>query len=394
MENKIKYAAFIPVRGGSKSIPLKNIQPINGRPLVYWTIDAAIQCGKIDAVYICTDSDAIKDCVMQYKQTTANTEKLYCIDRPLETATDTASTESVMLYFAEKFEFEQMILIQATSPLLTKEHLEEAICHYESEKSDSLLSVVRQKRFIWEETEEGAKPVNYDFLNRPRRQEFSGYLVENGAFYITSKENLLQSGCRISGKIHTYEMPEETYFEIDEPSDWLIIEQLMKKREEQKSKTKKKKIQLFATDCDGVLTDGGMYYSEQGDELKKFSTQDGLGIRLLRESGVKIAIITGEDTKIVERRAQKLKIDYVYQGIRDKLPVLQKLADELGISMEEVAYMGDDVNDVECIHNAALGFSVPNAREEAKKAADVVVSQKGGDGAVREAVEYILNYNS
>ena len=141
--NENRYVALIPVRGGSKSIPLKNIRPINGRPLVYWTLDAAIQCDKIEKVYLCTDSDEIRNCVAQYKQTCARSEKLICIDRPESTATDTASTESVMMYFANRFSnYSHLVLIQATSPLLSAEDLSNGLASYEEGQYDSLLSVV------------------------------------------------------------------------------------------------------------------------------------------------------------------------------------------------------------------------------------------------------------
>lgn len=394
MENQDKFVAYIPVRGGSKSIPLKNIKPIGGRPLVYWVIDAAVNCSDIDKVYVSTDSKDIEKAVEEYKKNNRNSEKLFCIDRAAHTATDTASTESAMLDFAGKYEFEHMILIQATSPLLTSKHLDEAIATYKQGAKDSLLSVVRQKRFIWEDTAEGAKPVNYNYLKRPRRQEFDGYLVENGAFYITRKQLLLETECRISGKIGVYEMEEETYFEIDEPSDWMIIENLMSKRaEKEKNETKtkhKKTIKLFATDCDGCLTDGGMYYTESGDEIKKFSTQDGKGFELLRNQGIKTAIITSEDRQLVKRRADKLKIDALYMGVQDKLTVLKDLANELNISLDEIAYMGDDLNDLEVLKSVGLSFSVPNGRPEVREIVDIVVPVKGGDGAIREAVTYIL----
>lgn len=383
-----KYAAFIPVRGGSKSIPLKNIKPMNGRPLVYWTIDAAVNCPLIDRVYVSTDSEEIARAVSEYNRCRHTQDKLLCFDRDPSTATDTASTESAMLDFAQKTEFSHMVLIQATSPLLRAEDLTAAIESYESNDYDSILSVVRQKRFLWEDTPNGAVPVNYDYKKRPRRQEFDGFLVENGAFYITSKESLLDTGCRLSGKIGVYEMREETYFEIDEPSDWSIIEKLLKNSRPKKDVPD---IKLFVTDCDGVLTDGGMYYSENGDEMKKFNTKDGMGFSFLKKAGIKTAVITGENTAIVERRALKVKTDYVYQGVRDKLSVLKDIVEKEGIALENVAYIGDDVNDLECLSHVGLSFSVPNACENARESADVVTSLRGGEGAVREAIDYILD---
>lgn len=220
-----KNFAFIPVRGGSKSIPLKNIKNFCGKPLVYWTAKAANDCKEISEVYISTDSDKIAEVVKSF-----DLPKIKIIGRSEETAKDTASTESAMLEFAEKFEFDNIILIQATSPLLESSDLDGGMKKFFG-GYDSLLSVVRQKRFIWHEVDKMAVAQNYNPQSRPRRQEWNGYFVENGAFYITSRENLLKSKCRISGRIGLYEMSEETYFEIDEPSDWIIMEQLKNRGE-------------------------------------------------------------------------------------------------------------------------------------------------------------------
>ena len=226
--NRKKTVALIPVRGGSKSILFKNIQKLGGYPLVYWTAKAAAACSRIDQVYITTDSEQIAQTVREF-----GLEKVCVIGRSEETATDTASTESVMLEFARQYEFETIVLIQATSPLLRAEDLERGMVVYEEPETDSVLSAVIQKRFCWAVTEDGyAKAENYDIFHRPRRQEFAGYFVENGAFYITSRERLLKTGNRLSGNIRICEMPEETFYELDEPSDWVMIEQLMKLREE------------------------------------------------------------------------------------------------------------------------------------------------------------------
>lgn len=219
-----KMVAFIPVRGGSKSIPLKNIKEINGKPLVFWTISAAVNAPMIDEVYVATDSPEIVEVVHGF-----GFDKVKVIGRSLETATDTATTESVMLEFAVSHEFEDIVLIQATSPLLKAEDINKGVELYRKEEVDSVLSVVRQKRFIWEKDGDSYSPVNYDVFHRPRRQEFEGFLVENGAFYITSKEALIRTRNRISGRIKAVEMDEATYIEIDEPNDWMIVEGLMKK---------------------------------------------------------------------------------------------------------------------------------------------------------------------
>ena len=380
--------AFIPVRGGSKSIPLKNIKLFCGKPLVCWNIEALEQCNEVDEIIVATDSDKIEETVTSrhYKKT-----KVY--RRSAENACDTASTESVMLeyiHYAKLPKEYVFMLVQATSPLTESIHFKEALKMYSKGEYDSILTCVRNYRFFW--NEDGTS-INYDYRNRPRRQNFSGMLMENGAFYINKVENILESGNRLSGHIGVYEMPEYAATEIDEPDDWIVLENLMRKHVLSKHKKVEKAIKLFLCDVDGTLTDGGMYYSENGDELKKFNTRDGMGFQLLREAGIKTGIITSEDTKIVENRAKKLKLDFLYQGKRNggKLIVAKEICDQLGITLDEVAYIGDDVNCIELLETAGLKACPADACEEVKKVSCIYVMKKnGGKGCVREFIEEIL----
>lgn len=372
--------AFIPVRGGSKSIPMKNIQPFAGKPLVYWTVRAAAECPEIDRVFVATDSDRIGDAVRGF-----NFDRVTVIGRSARTATDTAATEDAMLEFAGEHEFDNIILIQATSPLLTSDDLSRGMEILKG--ADSVLSVVRQKRFVWEQ-DGFARPLNYDYKNRPRRQEFEGFLVENGAFYITSREALLRTGCRLSGRIKVSEMPGDSYVEIDEPEDRIIAESLLRKR--LRAGKGQKRVKLFLTDCDGTLTDGGMYYTSDGDAMKKFNTRDGYGMSLLKENGILTGIITGEDTPIVRKRGEKLGVDEIRLGIRDKAGTVREICDKYGIDMAEVAYVGDDLNDLEVMNAVGLAICPADAVPQIKEIAGYVTKQPGGHGAVREAAEYIL----
>jgi YrbI family 3-deoxy-D-manno-octulosonate 8-phosphate phosphatase len=147
---------------------------------------------------------------------------------------------------------------------------------------------------------------------------------------------------------------------------------------------------LFATDVDGVLTDAGMYYSESGDELKKFNTRDGMGIKLLQKAGIVTAIITQESTNIVARRAQKLTIPEVYQGAYDKLSVLQELVARHGLTLDQVAYIGDDVNDLAALKSVGLSAAPADGMPVVLHQVRYVCAKKGGEGAVRELADLIL----
>jgi CMP-N-acetylneuraminic acid synthetase len=218
----MKTVALVPLRAGSKGIPKKNIKTIAGKPLAAWVLEAATQCPTIDTVYVSTESEEIAKVVSELAL------NITVIKRPSELATDEASTEAVMLHFMEQIEFDILITIQATSPLLKPENLREALNKFQENEFDSMLSAVRSKRFFWNED---GTPINYNPIKRPRRQEFKGSLMENGAFYITRRKILDEQYCRLGGKIGVYEMDSTQELEIDEPSDWEVIERLLLKKQ-------------------------------------------------------------------------------------------------------------------------------------------------------------------
>ena len=155
----------------------------------------------------------------------------------------------------------------------------------------------------------------------------------------------------------------------------------------------KKNIKLCLSDVDGVMTDAGMYYSENGDELKKFNTHDGMAMNLLRQAGIKTGILTTENTKIVERRAAKLKIDYVYQdvGYKGKLEAALEICGKEGITLQEVAYIGDDINCIALLQAAGIAACPANATKKVKEIEGIIhLTRSGGDGAVREFVDLLL----
>ena len=149
-------------------------------------------------------------------------------------------------------------------------------------------------------------------------------------------------------------------------------------------------IKLFITDIDGVWTDGGMYYGESDIELKKFNTSDSAGVLFLKLAGIKTAIITGEDSKAVKRRAEKLKIDALYTGIKNKLAVAESLLKEYGFQWEEVAFIGDDINDILLLRKVGLSACPNSAEDYIKKEVDWILERRGGEGVFREFVQKYL----
>ncbi len=383
MKTEPEVIALIPLRGGSKSIPKKNIHLLAGKPLCMYAIEAAAASGVFSRIIVSTDSYEIASVVTQHPEL-----GIEVLMRPDELATDTASTEGVMLHAMHHNAFDVLCTIQVTSPLVSPDDFRKAYNKYQIDNADSMLTAVRTKRFFW--TPEG-EPINYDPMRRPRRQDFEGYLMENGAFYFTSRRILEQLQCRLGGNISIYEMDESTALEIDEPQDWTVIEQIIRAREMKQAHDSVAHIRLAVTDIDGTMTDAGMYYTAEGDFMKRFNTRDAKGLELIRDMlGIRIMILTREDIEIVRARARKLKIEDCYTGVKDKLTFLEDFLRKEGIAWHETAFFGDDLNDLECMERAGFAACPQNAEDEIKSVSHYIASERGGEGAVRDICNFML----
>lgn len=373
--------ALVPLRGGSKSIPNKNIKPIAGKPLCVWSLEAAYESRIFNQIIVSTDSYEISQVVSKLNM------NFDVMMRPLNLATDATTTEAVMLHIAEQINFDILFTIQVTSPLVRSLDFRLAYEKFVNNNLDSLLTGVRVKRFYWSLD---GNPINYDPLNRPMRQDFDGVIMENGAFYITKRNILEKYRCRLGGRIGIYEMSKENAVEIDEPDDWNDVEHLILKNKQNEYHNKVNKLALLVVDVDGTLTDGGMYYSAEGDILKKFNTRDARGLELIRNKGIKIAILTSEKSNIVKARAEKLGIDMCYLGVADKKQIIENLCCELSISYKEVGFIGDDLNDLEVMKVVGFSACPSDAVSEIKQNAFYVSSYRGGQGAVRDVCDFII----
>ncbi|MFV2089323.1 MAG: cytidylyltransferase domain-containing protein [Pseudomonadales bacterium] len=371
----------MPLRGGSKSIPGKNIKELAGQPLFAWSLNAAVEANIFDEIHVATDSQRIAEVVARTFPGVSVT------GRSPETATDSATTESIMLEFEKTVDYDVICLIQATSPLTRADDFIRAKKLFLEDSLDSLLTGTRSTEFLWSESGE---PQNYDPQHRPMRQNATSHIIENGAFYFTSREILQQHACRLGGKIGICEMAPETRIEIDEPEDWQLIERILK------SKTMPMKlcagrVELLVLDVDGTLTDGGMYYSATGEALKRFNTRDAHGMALLESAGIDIAVMTAEDSPSVHSRMEKLGIRDYFPAVVEKLPLLREVAASHGLSLQQVAYMGDDLGDLDCLQAAGLALCPTDAVPEIRAAAHYVTSAAAGHGAVREICDLLLD---
>ncbi|HEY0816440.1 MAG TPA: acylneuraminate cytidylyltransferase [Pseudonocardia sp.] len=380
-------AVVIPARAGSKGVPGKNLARVGGRPMLDWAVEAALGARCVDRVLVSTDDPAVREHVIATWPA-----RVRLPARSPATTSDTATTESVLLDVLgtpEAAGVDEIGLVQATSPLLRTEDLDGAygLLH---DGFDSVLSVVRQRRFRWERTADGAI-ADYDPAGRPRRQQLAGHLVENGALYLTSRSALVRTGVRISGRIGLWEMPEDSYTEVDEQSDLVIVDALLRRRDRPVEPARgAARIQLVLTDVDGVLTDNGMTYSSDGSESKTYSARDGKGFELLRRAGIRTGILTSEDGPQIHARAAKLQVDALRAGTADKLADAKELCARWSIGLDEVAFIGDDVHDVELLRAVGLAACPADAVPAARAAAAHHCRAAGGHGAFRELADAIL----
>jgi YrbI family 3-deoxy-D-manno-octulosonate 8-phosphate phosphatase len=273
--------------------------------------------------------------------------------------------------------------------------------------------------FVWRVEKDGAtRSFSYDHLNRPRRQDAPEDLIENGSFYVFKPWVLREFNNRLGGKIALYRMSALDSFQIDEPGDFELLELIMRHRGvmghgtegNQRSEVggqssanspssvvieQASRIKLLVLDFDGVLTDNRVLFTEEGREAVLCDRSDSLGLRLLEGRGVEVIVMSKEKNPVVAARCRKLRIECI-QGCDDKLAALQQAAVKdrqsggSGLSPDQVAYVGNDINDLECMRWVGLPIAVSDAHCEVRSAAEWVTTRPGGYGAVREVCDLLV----
>lgn len=383
----MKIVAIIPARGGSKGIPLKNIQPIGGVPLISRTIRAALDSKYISAVYVSTDSELIAN--------VAREEGAEIIVRPADISGDAASSESALLYSLEKINISSdfLVFLQCTSPFTTSHHIDKCIESIINLDADSCLATVSNHRFLWKnlENNDGVVGINHDGRNRKRRQDLDPEFMETGAVYVMRTNKFIKEKTRFCGKVVNCNFDDESLaFEIDSPFDLLVARAIDQSRNNSDySDIKFSDIKLIVFDFDGVFTNNKVYLDEEGCESVQCNRGDGMGISLLKKTRIPLFILSTEKNPIVLKRAEKLGIP-AFNNVENKLQFLEEYISKSNISSDSVCYVGNDVNDLECLKKVGLPVVPSDAHEEVKKFARIILKNKGGDGAVREFCDMFL----
>lgn len=379
--------AIIPARGGSKGIPHKNIRLIAGKPLLAYSIDHARHTPAITRIVVSTDDPDIASVAQQYGADV--------VWRPASISGDTATSETALLHVldylreTEAYEPEIVVFLQATSPIRQPDDIQNALTVLQGEGADALFSACPVHGFVWRR--EGAKltSLTYDYRNRQRRQDAPEDLIENGSIYIFKPWVLREYTNRLGGKIAVYRMHALDSFQVDDPGDLRIQERLLALRQTWPAAVDLSLIRLLVLDFDGVMTDNRVLIDQEGREGVLCHRGDGWGIARLQEAGIAVVVISTEKNPVVAARCRKLNIPYV-QGSDDKLGALQEVAQQHSLGPEHIAFVGNDVNDLACMHWVSVPIAVSDAVSEVHTAARLVTTRRGGWGAIYEVAAWIL----
>ncbi|GAA1631192.1 MULTISPECIES: acylneuraminate cytidylyltransferase [Brevibacterium] len=378
-----RTVAIIPARGGSKGIPLKNLQKVAGVSLLARAINAAKATPSIDRVIVSTDHDGIAAEAIR-----AGAEVSH---RPAEIAGDTATSESAIIHTLNTLDedFDVTVFMQCTSPFIDSASIDNAVCRVADGQDDVVFSAVEDHSFLWRLDDDAeAVAVGHDKAFRPRRQDRAKHFNETGAFYVMRTAGLLESGHRFFGRVGIEEVPPEHAREIDDMSDLTLVRAIASTQETAQVID----VDALVTDFDGVHTDDGAYVDEDGNEQVRIHRGDGMGISRLVKTGFPVMILSKERNPVVTRRAEKLHID-VTQGVDNKSEVLRSWIDAQGLDATRVAYVGNDINDLEAFEVVGWPIAVADAHPKVLAAARVVLDRPGGRGAVREVCDLIPTRN-
>lgn len=379
--------AIIPARGSSKRLARKNLLPVAGLPLVSHSIAHARAAGSVDDVVVSTDDDEIA--------AVAEAAGAEVVRRPDELATDGASSESALLHVLDERRLagledpELVVFLQCTSPVRHRDDVDGAVRTLLDGGFDSVLSVCPTHRLLWELGGGEAQPVNWDHRRRLREQDRSPQFVENGSIYVFRPEVLRRDNNRLGGRIGIYEMGYWSSFQIDSPEDAALVEWILKRPGYAPPIAWPERIELVVFDFDGVMTDNRVVVNDTGNEAVMCNRSDGWGIGQMHAAGVPMIVLSTEPNPVVAARCAKQRLD-CHQNVADKRAYLAEYLEAKGIDPAHVIFVGNDANDIDCMELVGLPVAVADSEPVTIAAAKVVLSRRGGHGAVRELCDLVL----
>ena len=380
--------AVIAAVGDSTKVPRSLLTPLAGKPLIAHTIETALAAKRVTRVVVSTDDAEIEAVARRYGAEV--------VQRPTDISGDRASSESAVLHslatLAEREGYapELVTMLQCTSPLTIAEDIDGAVDALVQQHADSCFTAVPFHYYLWSTGPDGvATGVNHSGAKRQRRQDVPPQWLENGAVYVMRVAPFTAAGDRFCGKVVAHVVDEARALEIDEPIDFVKAEAAMAAMGRSRRIAElPSHVAAVVFDFDGVLTDNRVLVLEDGREAVFCDRGDGMGFGIVQALGIELLILSKERNPVVGSRAKKLNVACL-QGIDDKASALERWASERDIKLEDVVYVGNDINDVACMKMVGCAVCPADAHPQAKRVADIELQASGGRGAVRELCDLL-----
>lgn len=385
-----QVVAVVPARGGSKGVPGKNLRRVGGRALVARAVESCRRASYVDAVYVTTDDDAIA--------AEATAAGAGVIRRPADLAGDTASSESALLHALDVLAQsgvrpDTLVFAQCTSPFLDPADVDRGVELVREGVASSVFSAVATYEFLWRASPDGLIGQNHDLAHRPRRQDRTADYRETGGFYVLDVAGFRAARHRFFGRVGVIVVPERASVDVDTEADLEVasaLAPLLDRALDRDGLPGGLDVDVVITDFDGVHTDDRALVDSAGTESVRVSRSDGLGVERLQAAGVPLLIVSKETNPVVRARAAKLKVE-VMSGVERKAEEVLRWLAEHDVAPDRVAYVGNDLNDLDVMASVGWPVAVADARPEVRRAARLVLDRSGGDGAVRELCDLVLS---
>lgn len=379
--------AVIPARGGSKGVPRKNLRMLGGQPLVARAVQTLLASSSVGSVFVSTDDPEIA--------AAASRAGARVIERPARLGGDEATSESAIEHALAHLESHGLapdvtVFVQATSPFIRASDIDRAVLAVRSGECDVAFSAVRSDVHLWREGVDGPEGVNHHAAVRQRRQDRAPEHAETGGFYVMRTAGFREHQHRFFGRVKLIEVDAGEALEIDTEHDLMLAELIHSRRETLPgARLSAVPASAVVTDFDGVHTTDRVVVDQHGIESVEVNRADGMGVAQLRHAGVPFLILSSETNPVVQARAAKLGVEAV-TGCDDKLRALVEWTGRRGLALADVAYLGNDVNDLACLRAVGWPVVVADAHRDARAASRIVLRRTGGDGAVRELADRVL----
>ncbi|WP_376691967.1 cytidylyltransferase domain-containing protein [Wenzhouxiangella sp. EGI_FJ10409] len=383
----------IPARGGSVGVPRKNLQKVGGIPLVALAVQAARSARRVDAVAVSTDDAQIAECAEAFGA--------LVIPRPTDLSGSTASSEDAIVHALDTVaecggfsptDDDVVVMLQCTAPFVTAGDIDGILGPVLGGSAQSAFAACCFNHYIWEQDKsQGAVGIGEPPGPRLRRQDAPARFLEAGSAYAMRVGPFRQERQRFCGKTAIHEVPAKRVFEIDTPAELERARRLWPEVFPAVVAARlPDPLEAIVFDFDGVMTDDRVLVSQDGEECVHCSRADGLGLERLRKTGLKLLVLSKERNPVVTARCRKLGIE-VLQGRDEKLTDLRAWADSRGLDAGSMIYVGNDINDLECMGWVGLSAAPCDAHPDVLGAVDIVLPRPGGRGAVRAIADLVLD---